>query len=367
MAFLSLFSVSVLMILPQWILSYQRIWDAEWEMKMTIASLNRVLHPCPLFLCTLSQKNWASIKNQQISAFSPVHLGIKTPLYLSYTMPLAENESLHCNFMLPRCRAPFWRAHDMFVGTSIMIASPLRTANLYAVSTRVKVTDREALHLKDFPIFWWVSSWSFSFCATSLPCSGLTKWYYLWNATAHTFLQLCETHCHQINRSMRQWTKKCLPPGTIIVTGGANAPGPDHAIIPLLQETAGLHGSGCQGGQQAIGLPSTSSACTRPVTCPKRSQCSSVTRLTRSLWSSPPSLAYVALAGLIWKQHRGGRGSARHWRPHSKDRSLLRRPSKRAPRGAAAARQPITRGTGCFSCLLSFFTDTSLPYGGPKA
>lgn len=106
----------------------------------------------PTFFCVLyHRKNWASVKSQQISAFSPVPLGMKTPLYLSYTMPLAENESLHCNFMLPRCRAPFWRAHVMFVGTWIMIASTLRTANLYTVSSRVKAMDREALHVKDPP------------------------------------------------------------------------------------------------------------------------------------------------------------------------------------------------------------------------
>lgn len=126
---------------PLWILSYQRIWDAECEMNMTIANSNQMVS-VPTFLHYIKEylKN---CKNQQIPAFSPhsVPHSMKTPLYLSYTKPLAENESLHCNFMLPRCRAPFWRAHVMFVGTWIMIAYTLQEAVLYPLSTGVKAAE----------------------------------------------------------------------------------------------------------------------------------------------------------------------------------------------------------------------------------
>lgn len=143
-------------------------------------------------------------------------------------MLLAENESLHCNFMLSRCRAPFWRARVIFVWTWITIASTLQQAILCALScrgesNRLKKPDREALKLDHLSLFWWIWLWYFSsflfFCITSISCSGLTKRYYLWNATTHPLLQLCRTPCHQINSSMRQWTKKCSLPGTIIVTG----------------------------------------------------------------------------------------------------------------------------------------------------
>ena len=77
----------------------------------------------------------------------------------------------------------------------------------------------------------------------------------------------------------------------------------------------------------------------------------------------PNPLASLALAGL--KQHCDSR-VRQHWRPHSEDRSLLLRPSKRAPCRAAAFPHSITLGTGCFLCLLSIFTDTLHPHRGGK-
>lgn len=81
-------------------------------------------------------------KSTDFSILTSVPHSMKTPLHLSYTIPLAENESLHCNFMLLRCRATFWRAHVMFVGTwnydslHITAHSPLS-----ALFTRVKATE----------------------------------------------------------------------------------------------------------------------------------------------------------------------------------------------------------------------------------
>lgn len=135
-------------------------------------------------------------------------------------------------------------------------------------------------------------------------------------------------------------------------------------IILLLQGISSLHGGGCQGANGRLDSPP----------CPPLPTDLSEAQYNPSppVWQEwpgacdPYSLASVALAGLIWKQHRNGR-VRRHWRPQREDRSLLLRPSKRAPHCAAAFLHSITLGTGRFSCLLSIFTDTLHSYGGPKA
>lgn len=167
--------------------------------------------------------------------------------------------------------------------------------------------------------------WSFYFRIASIPC-GLTKRYYLWNATTHPFLQLCRSHCHQINRSMRHWTKKCLLPGTIMVTG-CKCTKLCHASLCCRESwaymVAGVRGP--TGDWTSFYVLHLHQTCQRLSTILVHS----VTRVTREP-AIPPSLALVALAGLIWKAHRNGRVLC-HWRPHSEDRSSPPQPSKRAP------------------------------------
>lgn len=97
---------------------------------------------------------------------------------------------------------------------------------------------------------------------------------------------------------MRQWTKKFLLPGTIIVTD-CKCPSLCHADNHPF--AAGNHGSVWRrvlGGQRAIGLPSTSSsAYTRPVRGLVPSWCSSVTGVTHSLWSTPAPLHSPSVGG----------------------------------------------------------------------
>lgn len=109
-------------------------------------------------------------------------------------------------------------------------------------------------------------------------------------------------------------------------------------IIPLLQGITGLHGGGCQGTDSRLDSP----LCSPPPTNLSEAQYDPGPPVWQE-WpgacdpSLPDSLASVAHSqGLIWKQHRDGR-VRRHWRPHSEDRSLLPRPSNRAPCSAAAS------------------------------
>jgi len=161
---------------------------------------------------------------------------------------------------------------------------------------------------------------------------------------------------------MRRWTEKRLLPGTIIVTA-CTCTRLCHADNH--PSAAGNHGSTSwrvSRGQRAIGPPSMFSASTRPVRGPIPSWCSSVSQ-ERPRACDPP--ASTALAGLIWK-HCNGR-VWHHWRPHSEDRSLLPRPSKRAPCSTAAFLHSIILDTGCSSCRLSIFANILRSCGGPKA
>lgn len=103
----------------------------------------------------------------------------------------------------------------------------------------------------------------------------------------HTLSCSCAGHpVIKFNRSMRQWTKKCLLPGTIIVTGSKCTRLCHADNHPSAARNHGPTWWWVSGGQRAIGLPSMSY--TRPVRGPIWSWCSSVTRVTRSLWSPPP-------------------------------------------------------------------------------
>ena len=92
----------------------------------------------PLF-CPISKRNWRTVI--KINRFQPPHQCEHT-LLLSYTIPLVENESLHCDSMLPGCCAPFWRACVVLVGTWYNDSLHITVHSLLLASfTRVKAFD----------------------------------------------------------------------------------------------------------------------------------------------------------------------------------------------------------------------------------
>lgn len=144
----------------------------------------------------------------------------------------------------------------------------------------------------------------------------------------------------------------------------ANAPGSVmQIIIPLLQGITRLHGGGCQGANGR--LDSRRCPPPPPDLSEARYDCGALVWQERPR-ACDPLHPTVALAGLIWKPHCNG-GVWHHRRPHSphsEDRSLLPRPSKRALLSAAAFLHSIILDTGCSSCRLSLFANTLHYYGG---
>lgn len=118
-------------------------------------------------------------------------------------------------------------------------------------------------------------------------------------------------------------------------------------IILLLQEITSRHGGGFLG----VGWGHQDDWTTRDNTPPPPSQHQPVKRpstipVLQCDKSDPESVILTALhqwalAGLIWKEHRGGR-VRRHWRPHGEDRSLLLCLSKTSLRSSAALLHLIT-------------------------
>lgn len=148
----------------------------------------------------------------------------------------------------------------------------------------------------------------------------------------HTLSYSCAVHpVIKLTGAWDSELKKCLLPGTIIVTGckctrlwSCNHP-----------SAAGNHWSDVVvsvRGPMGEWTPSMSSAYTRPVRS-RWSPGSSETRVTWLVIPHPHPIIHPhptcigGTRGLIWK---------RHWRPHSEDRSLLSCPSKRAPCSVSA-------------------------------
>lgn len=142
--------------------------------------------------------------------------------------------------------------------------------------------------------------------------------------TTRPFLQLCTTRCHQINRSMRQWTQnaRCqwLPQSLAANVWGAVM----QIISPLLQGIRGLHGGQCRWGVR-VGWGRGSRVSIRGLVLSRSAT------LTRVTWS----LRSLRLLSALGDHHHlktapQWQGSVPLERACNEDRSLLLTTSERA-------------------------------------
>lgn len=179
------------------------------------------------------------------------------------------------------------------------------------------------------------------FCYVSLcPCHGQTAAIYLWRITTRSsFPTAAAGHpVIKFTRALESELSRRLP-GNITVSG-CKCNGCTGCMHPPLQGRTLVRAAGSVRHRptgRAESVPSAGSWTCQGPTTPRHRQNKSN---PASPPTAPPLTVAVSVANVapIWKQH---------WRPRSKDRSLLRRPSKwascraPAPLGGSAAAQTL--------------------------